>query len=76
MSVETTQPPKQSSQRSPARKSPVSKRKAKNLSLRHMLYAALASACVTSISLNSGELAWMKDVLCTGSMLSGETSLP
>lgn len=76
MSVETTPPPKQSSQPSRARKSPASKRKTKNLSLRHMLYAALASACVTSIGLSSGELEWMRGLVCLGTSTSGGISSP
>ena len=42
-----------------------------NLSLRHMLYAALASACVTSIGLSSGELEWMRGLVCLGTSTSG-----
>jgi len=76
MSVEMQQQP-QSSKPSRARKSsPSVKRKAKSLSVRHMVYASIASALVT-YSVVSSDMSVVSAMCRLAPMImSGESSLP
>ena len=76
MSVEVQQQP-QSSRPSRARKSsPSVKRKAKSLSVRHMLYASAGSALLTYSALSSDMSVVSAMCRLVPTITSGETSLP